>query len=117
MDSDNENPLIINNNTNNQNSISVPNRDRLDVLRNNSDNINSVVVRDNRNSLQINNNYNIERMQVVNQTTQTGNYLNPLMNENNLLTNENNLLNNNNYYNNNPLVQEPSSSNTNLYKF
>jgi hypothetical protein len=108
-----DNELRIENNTHNQSIISVPNRNRLDTLINNSDNNTSVIVRDNRNSFV--QNINIDQINVVNESTQTGNNHNPLINENNLLTNEgqgNNLLNNNN-----PLVQEPSSSNTNLYKF
>jgi len=112
-----DNELRIENNTHNQSIISVPNRNRLDTLINNSDNNTSVIVRDNRNSFV--QNINIDQINVVNESTQTGNNLPQLINENNLLTNEsqgNNLLNNNNN-NNNHLVQEPSSSNTNLYKF
>jgi len=42
---------VENNNTQNQNSINIPNRNRLEIIGNNSSNNNSLIVRDNRNSL------------------------------------------------------------------
>jgi hypothetical protein len=77
----------------------------MDIIGNNSSN--SVLVRDNRNSLNIQN-VNIEQMTVINQGTQTGNNLNPLINENNLLTGPSN--NNINFENINRTSTSSSTS-------
>jgi hypothetical protein len=114
MDADNDSLIVENNISNHQNTISVPNRNRLEITRNITSDNNSITVRDNRNSLTLHQ-VNIENYNVG---TQTVNNLPQLTNENNLLTNENqgnNLLNNNNpnplLTNNNNLLTNTSNNN------